>query len=107
VKRDEIFVSTEDGAERGVVTRAQLPRSVVALGTVVEYAELPHGRMCSFELVLPAKADVAAGRVSVLSPVGRALLGKKLGSVVEIRLPCGDKRQVKVMHLQARGGGGD
>jgi len=53
----------------------------------VEDAE---SRMVSYELVGPDEVDVAAGRISVASPVGQALLGKRAGDRVVVRRPKGD-----------------
>ena len=48
------------------------------------------GRRASYELVGPDEVDPTAGQISVASPVGRALLGKRAGDRVVLRRPKGD-----------------
>jgi transcription elongation factor GreB len=48
------------------------------------------GEQVAYEIVGPDEVDVAAGRISIASPVGRALLGKRAGDVVVLRRPRGD-----------------
>ena len=62
--------------ERAVVLpEAELPAGCARLGSWVEYVDLLQGRVRTVQLVMPALADVDAGRLSVASPVGAALLG--------------------------------
>ncbi len=51
----------------------------------------------TFQLVSAAEADIRAGKISVTSPVGKALLGKAPGDVVEVEVPAG---QVKMEVLE-------
>jgi transcription elongation factor GreB len=51
--------------------------------------EDPHGDVMTYEIVGPDEVDVAAGRISIASPVGQALLGKRAGDVVVLRRPKG------------------
>ncbi len=63
---------------------------VAALGSRVEIDA--DGERDAFQLVDPCEADIAAGRLSVASPVGRALLGQTVGAEVAVRLPVGEMR---------------
>ena len=60
---------------------------VVALGRPVTYIEQPTGVRHCVAFVAPAQAEPAAHRVSVLSPVGRALLGQSVGARIAVNLP--------------------
>ncbi len=51
----------------------------------------------TFQLVSAAEADIRAGKISVTSPVGKALLGKAPGDIVEVEVPAG---QVKMKVLE-------
>jgi regulator of nucleoside diphosphate kinase len=53
--------------------------------------------------VHPAQADAGQGRISVLSPVGRALLGSRAGHEVEVALPSGETRRMVIVGI-AEGG---
>ena len=79
-----------------VVPAGELPATVVSMNSVVEYVEVPGGTIRDIMLVHPAAADVGAGRVSVLSPVGRALLGRAVGAVCDVTLPGGQKLVVRI-----------
>lgn len=63
---------------------------VVALGSRVEIEE--DGEHEAFQLVDPREANAAEGRISIISPVGKALLGHKVGDEVMVPLPGGDRR---------------
>ncbi|MBV9100633.1 MAG: transcription elongation factor GreA [Candidatus Dormibacteraeota bacterium] len=62
----------------------------VRVGSVVDVKD-EFGKQ-SFTIVGPAEVDVAAGRISMESPVGRALLGHRVGEEVEVQSPGGSRR---------------
>ena len=56
----------------------------------------------SYELVLPDDGDVPGGRISIASPIGKGLLGRKKGEEVTIRIPSGERTyevlEVRTLH---------
>lgn len=69
--------------ERAKVVRANsVPPRSVQMGSTVEYTTAD-GRAHRVQLVYPAQADIAAGRISVLTPVGTALLGLSVGQSID------------------------
>ena len=85
-----------DGAR--IVDDASLPQDLVTLSTtVVEYRELPSGPIRTISLVLPEQANAAHGRVSTFSPVGRALLGRRVGQSTEAVLPNGARPMLMIV----------
>jgi regulator of nucleoside diphosphate kinase len=76
----------------------ELPADRVALGSGVTYAEEPSGARRTWSLAFPADADLARGRISVLSPIGRALVGRRRGELVDAELPGG-----RIVTLQVLG----
>lgn len=76
--------------EARLVPHEELPPDRVAMNSRVAYREEPEGMRRSVVLVHPIESDAALGRISVLSPVGLALLGRTPGSVVTADVP-GDK----------------
>ncbi len=62
---------------------------VVSVGSTVRLRDLDTGEEFEYTIVGSAEADPAASRISNESPVGRALLGQKIGAVVEIKVPAG------------------
>jgi len=77
--------------EARLVPDEELPADRVAMNSRVTYEEEPGGERRSVVLVHPIESDAAAGRISVLSPVGLALLGRRPGARVAAELP-GDRR---------------
>ncbi len=92
-----------------VMPVGEVPRGVVTMGSKVQARDLRTGRIEGFELVFPREADPASHRVSVLAPLGSALLGNSEGETVEWRTPGGTRslRIERVMQAPrpARSGG--
>lgn len=75
-----------------VVNDEDLPNDVVAMNTTVWFRELDSEEVEKYTLVYPGQADVVHDRISVLAPIGTALLGYRVGDVVEWRVPSGKRR---------------
>lgn len=73
--------------EARLVPHEELPEDRIALNSTVTYRQEPGGTRRSVVLVHPVEADAALGRISVLSPVGRALIGRSAGSLVDVDVP--------------------
>jgi regulator of nucleoside diphosphate kinase len=66
--------------ERAVLVEpGEAPRRFVRLGSTVRFEHHPSGSVRTLQVVLPSEADIDAGRISVLSPVGAALFGLPVG----------------------------
>jgi transcription elongation factor GreA len=92
------FLETRILRLRDQLARAQIVEagdgdgsSSVAFGSAVELADRGSGKRLSYTLVSAVDADAAAGRLSVESPVARALVGARAGDVVEIPTPKGTR----------------
>jgi regulator of nucleoside diphosphate kinase len=72
--------------EARLVSPEHLPVDRVAMTSRVIYREEPGGACHPITLVHPKDGDPSVGRISVLSPIGLALLGRKVGSVVPVHL---------------------
>jgi regulator of nucleoside diphosphate kinase len=83
-------------SEARVVRSSELPKNTIRFRSTVTYEELPGHARRRVTLVSPREADASAGRISVLSPIGRALLGHVAGRVVDVTLPAGRKLAVKI-----------
>ena len=73
--------------EARLVPHEKVPADRIAMNSRVTYREEPHGMRRSVVLVHPIEADAASGRISVLSPVGLALLGRTPEAVVTADVP--------------------
>ena len=68
----------------------------VVFGTTVSIADIGTGDTTRYQLVGPYESDVSNNRISVTSPIGRALIGKNGGDVVRVKTP-GGLRQVDIV----------
>ena len=79
--------------ERAVVLAAdEVPAGVVTIDSLVRVVDLDSGQRSVLTLVLPHEADIAERRISVLAPMGTALLGFRAGDDVEWVMPGGTRR---------------
>ena len=83
-----------------IVAAAQIPRDVVTMHARVVFENLDDGRRRVVTLVYPGQADIASGRVSVLSAVGSALLGLARGEEIAWPLPRGRMGHLKVLEVE-------
>ena len=75
-----------------VIDTSRLADDSVMLLTKVELTNLATNTKMTYTIVSPHEADLRAGKLSIKSPVARALLGKKEGDVVEVKVPAGTQR---------------
>jgi transcription elongation factor GreA len=71
-----------------VIDVAQLPQSDrVVFGATVDLEDQDNGSAVSYQIVGEDEADIRAGRISIASPIARALIAKNVGDVVEVAAP--------------------
>ena len=75
-----------------MVPRAEIPPDVVTMGSTVRLTDLQTGEEETYTLVYPNDADIDENKLSVLAPIGTALLGYRAGDVVEWPVPAGVRR---------------
>lgn len=89
-----------DELERAqVVAASEAPPSLVKMNSSVRFEELTTGKRRAVTLVYPENADVSAGRISIFSPVGAALLGLSEGQEIEWELPHGRIARFRVAEV--------
>jgi transcription elongation factor GreA len=71
-----------------VIDPSKISQSKTAFGAKVKVMDLSTDEEKTFMLVGPDEADVKIGRISISSPVGRALLNKEIGDVVNVKAPA-------------------
>ena len=81
-----------------VVTSEDFPDDVVRLDSSVVIRDMKTKRDMTLTIVLPQKADIKQKKVSVLAPVGTALIGFKKGQIVSWEVPSG-KKDFKIMEV--------
>ena len=75
-----------------IVPEESLPSDVVAMYSTVRLVDLDTDREHVYTVVYPHEADADRGRISVLAPIGTAVLGYRAGDVVEWEVPAGVRR---------------
>ncbi|HEY7963195.1 MAG TPA: transcription elongation factor GreA [Steroidobacteraceae bacterium] len=79
-------------ASAEVIDPAQLPQNgKVVFGATVELEDQDGGGRVAYQVVGEDEADIRAGRVSITSPIARALVGKTEGDVVDVAAPGGTR----------------
>jgi regulator of nucleoside diphosphate kinase len=91
--REDYLAALEGELGRGrVVPAGKVPADVITMNSVVRLRDLDSDETEEYELVYPADADMAYNRISVLAPIGTAILGYRLGDVIEWPVPAGLRR---------------
>ncbi|MCR4860471.1 MAG: transcription elongation factor GreA [Bacteroidales bacterium] len=75
-----------------VIDPDALPKDRVCLLSRVEFTNLATNARMKFEIVSPHEMDLEAGKISLKSPIGAALMGRKVGEIAEARVPSGTLR---------------
>jgi transcription elongation factor GreA len=91
------FIEGRIGELEDIISRAdvidlsKLSGKSVKFGATVRLADVDTDEKMKYQLVGPYEADLAKGRISTTSPLGRALIGKTVGDNVEVQTPRGAK----------------
>ena len=85
-------------AELSLVNLANIPHDKVGFGSTVVVFDTSKDEELTYKLVTSEESDVAAGKISTTSPIGRALLNKKVGDEVIVVSPNG-KRELEILKL--------
>jgi len=72
-----------------VIDPDNLPKDRVCLLSHVEFTNLSTNARMKFEIVSPHEMDIDAGKISFKSPIGAALMDRKVGEIVEAQVPAG------------------
>lgn len=100
VRHTDAADALEEELDRAeVVESTALPTNVVSMNSTVHLQECKSGREFELTLVYPEDAG-EEGRVSVLAPIGSALLGLSIGSEIEWPLPDGRTARIRVLGLR-------
>jgi transcription elongation factor GreA len=86
-------------AEVAMIDVTKIPHDRVGLGSRVVIRDSSKDEEITYHLVTSEDADVAAGRVSTSSPIGKSLLGKEVGDTVKLVTP-GGARELEILSLR-------
>jgi regulator of nucleoside diphosphate kinase len=89
-----------------IVRSSDVPENLVTMNSRVRVKDLANGREMTYQIVFPKDADLARNRISVLAPIGTALLGYRAGDIVEWQVPAGIRRlQILAVEYQPEAAG--
>ena len=99
-QRENVKRLMEDLDRASIIDAEDVSHDLVTMNSVVCVVDADSGEKMTFTLVYPEAADLSQGKVSVLAPVGSAVLGYRTGDVVEWKVPSGQRRLKieKVLH---------
>lgn len=98
-KDGESRLTLEQVLERAqVVNQAAIPETVVTMNSTARVIDLSTGKERVCTVVFPNDADIQQNRISVLAPLGTAMLGCRVGDVIEWSPPAG-AREVRILEM--------
>ena len=109
-KEEEKYLQDlEAELNRGKIIKSQdIPQDIITMSSEVHLRDLNTKEEITYQLVFPDQADVSRGKVSILAPIGTALLGYSVGDIIEWKVPAGvAKLQVEKIIYQPEANGED
>ena len=99
---EQKIAQMEERIRRATVVEAKdIDTSAVGVGVKVHVKDEKTGDSKKFLIVGSAESNLSEGRLSHESPIGRALLGHKRNDVVEVEVPRGPKRKLKITKIES------
>jgi transcription elongation factor GreA len=86
-------------ADIAMLNLSNLPKDKAAYGSRVWLRDLHNSAKVEYKLVTTEEADASKGLISTTSPIGKALLGRRVGEEVEVHTPAG-KKEFEIVRLQ-------
>ena len=87
--REHLHALESDLEQANAVDPHEVPEDLVTMNSTVEIRDVKSGETETYTLVYPHRADPLQDRISVLAPIGRAILGRRTGDVVRVAVPAG------------------
>jgi regulator of nucleoside diphosphate kinase len=89
----------EELARATIVASKDIPSDVATMNSRILFKDMETNDELEFTLVYPGDANVTQGKISVLAPVGTALLGLRVGDEIEWPVPSGKTRSLKLLQM--------
>ncbi|HQO57615.1 MAG TPA: nucleoside diphosphate kinase regulator [Candidatus Omnitrophota bacterium] len=109
-KEEEKYLrELESELNKGTIVKPQdIPPDIITMNSEVHLLDLNTKEETTYQLVFPDQADVSRGKVSILAPIGTALLGYSVGDIIEWKVPAGvAKLKVEKIIYQPEASGED
>ena len=110
-KQRQVFVNARLGqlkarmSELALVNLANIPKDRIAFGSTVLVHDSTKDEKIEYKLVMSEESDVSKGLISTTSPIGRGLVGKRVGDIAVIVTPNGE-RELEILKLTTIHDGG-
>ena len=96
--KEHLAMLEEELDRARIVSRGPLPADLVTMNSRVRMTDLHTRKEMTYTLVFPRDADFSQGKISVLAPIGTAILGYRAGDVIEWNVP-GGRRKFRVEEI--------
>jgi regulator of nucleoside diphosphate kinase len=93
----------EEMLRADIVTSENMPDEVVAMNSNVRFMDMESGEMLGVRVTYPWDSNIDEGKVSVLAPLGTALLGLGVGQEISWPLPNGRTKNLRVIEVEREG----
>ena len=90
--REDIKSLSAELEQARVVPQSEIPPDVITMNSKAQVRDLDDNELMTYTLVFPGKANVDEGLISVLAPIGTAMLGHRVGDEFEWHVPAGPIR---------------
>ncbi|WP_153556245.1 nucleoside diphosphate kinase regulator [Roseimaritima sediminicola] len=75
-----------------IIDTSEMPNDVITMNSTVRLIDMQSRESETFTLVYPEDADIAEGKLSILAPLGTAILGNRVGDTIRWKVPSGEGR---------------
>lgn len=97
----ELSLMLEDELNRAhIIQDHQLPTDVVGMNSQVHFLDLETGKESTVTLVYPPDANIQENKISILTPVGAALIGLRIGQIIQWPFPNGKDKKIQVLAVR-------
>jgi regulator of nucleoside diphosphate kinase len=96
----DLVSALTDELERAYVLADGRPEQTVCMGSEVEFRDESTGKVQTVTLVYPGAADISQRKISVLTPVGTALIGLSAGDSITWETRLGERRRLTVLQVR-------
>lgn len=90
--RENLVELEEELMRAEIVAPQEIPGDVITMNSSVRLKDLDTKKELTYTLVFPADADAGQNKISVLAPIGTALLGYRVGDIITWAVPAGQRR---------------
>jgi len=104
---DKCLKKLKEELDRAIIVESnKIPNNVITMNSKVCLEDIDSGKEMVYVLVYPACADIEQKKISILAPIGTAILGYKVGDIIEWKVPAGIiKLKVKKIIYQPEAAG--